>query len=116
MLPQWNVAWIIAQYYNPGTLVIRIFRKASPNIVLSPHPTVECYCRLTTEFLEKGAYVEADLIRQVKQLLPEDLAANIQEPETPASRVPEEYERPVAPISSSPGPVVTELPADVDLN
>lgn len=72
--------------------------------------------KITTEFLEKGAYVEADVIRQVKQLLPEDLAANIQEPETPASRVPEEYERPVAPISSSTTPVVTELPDDVELN
>jgi hypothetical protein len=25
-------------------------------------------CRVTTEFLEKGAYVEADIIRQMKQV------------------------------------------------
>lgn len=84
-------------------------------IVFSEQQTT-VFCRITTEFLEKGAYVEADVIRQVKQLLPEDLAANIQEPDTPASRVPEEYERPVAPISSSTGTVVTELPDDVELN
>lgn len=60
--------------------------------------------------------MEADVIRQIKQLLPEDVAANIQEPETPSSRVPEEYERPLAPITTSPGPVVTELPDDVKLN
>lgn len=103
----------MAQSCYPGTNVTRIVLQASPPFVLSPQLFL---CRLTTEFLEKGAYVEADLIRQVKQLLPEDLAANIQEPETPATRVPQEYERPVAPISSSPGPVVTELPDDVDLN
>lgn len=69
-------------------------------------------CRIATECLEKGAVVEADVIQQMKTLLPPDIADKIRTPENPAT--PQRSE--VGPISTSTSPVVTELPKDLDLD
>lgn len=73
-------------------------------------------CRIATECLEQGAYVEGDVLRQVKSLLPQELADQIDIPTPPTSAAPSGYEPPVAPLSTSPTPVVTELPDDISLN
>jgi hypothetical protein len=56
--------------------------------------------------------VEADVIQQMKTLLPPDIADNIKTPENPAT--PKRSD--VGPISTSSSPVVTELPEDLDLD
>ena len=73
-------------------------------------------CRIATSCLEQGAHVESDVLRQVKSLLPEELASQIDIPRPPASAAPSAYEPTVAPISSAPAPVVTELPDDLKLD
>jgi hypothetical protein len=47
------------------------------------------------------------------QMLPAEIADQIETPKTPNSQAPEQYERPIAPITTSTEPVVTELPDDV---
>lgn len=66
-------------------------------------------CSLTTEALEKGADAEADFLQQAKVYLPEDIAQRITTPETPASKA-------RAAQNDAMGPVVTELPDDIELN
>lgn len=63
-------------------------------------------CRVTTECLEKGAGVEAELIQQLKAVLPSDVAQSIEVPVTPVS----------VQTAVENEPVVTELPADLNLD